>query len=176
MCIPVRGESVLVTLERPQADFDGDLLRAGEWKGLEEDPNSVLFWARYGNESLAQDLAAYFVSHRNGTEHWCRFRGMRHTSLVVQSSDLEDVSEMMQEITDRRTCSGTYYSDRIASNKDVTRWNDDRRPDQTGRNNFTVPGVMIRSTMNSRTNAKFHTDSTEPVGIVNKHQLPSCSA
>lgn len=60
----------------------------------------MLFWARYGNEGLAQELAAYFVSHRNGTEHWCGFRGVRHTSLVVQSSDLEDVSEMMQEITE----------------------------------------------------------------------------
>lgn len=99
VCVPLRGESILVTLERPQADYDVDKWLAKNWQGTEEFPNTALCWSRYGSAGLADELAAYFVSHRNGTEHWFSFRGARHTSLVVQTNGPEDVSIIMQEIT-----------------------------------------------------------------------------
>mgnify|MGYP001184566254 CR=1 FL=1 len=99
VCVPIKGESVLVTLERPNAAYDADKWLAGQWDAQEEFPNTALFWARYGSAGLAKELAAYFVSQRTGTENWFVFRGNMHTSLVVQTNNAEDVSQAMQTIS-----------------------------------------------------------------------------
>jgi len=97
--VPVSGESVLVTLERPHAAHDTDKWLTGEWDAQEEFPNTALFWARYGSAGLARELAEYFVSQRNGTDNWFVFRGVMHTSIVVQTDNAEDVSHEMQTIS-----------------------------------------------------------------------------
>ncbi len=99
VCVPIRGESVLVTLERPNAAFDTDKWLAGKWDAQEEFPNTALFWAHYGSAGLAKELAAYFVAERGGTDNWFVFRGKMHTSLVVQTNNAEDVSQAMQTIS-----------------------------------------------------------------------------
>lgn len=81
--IPIDGEWVIVTIERPWADFDLDLFRAGKWQAQEAFPNTALFWAKYGSKGLARELAANFISNRAENRDAGRFRGRMHTSLIV---------------------------------------------------------------------------------------------
>lgn len=97
MIVPVRGEWILVTLERPWAEYETDKWLRKEWKGPEELPNTALFWAREGTAMLSKELAAFFIAHRNDTGHWGRFRGVMHTGITVRAGK-NAVSGTMQEI------------------------------------------------------------------------------
>lgn len=96
ICVPIRGEWVIVTLERPWSSLDTDKWLRGEWKGSNELPNTALFWAREGTAGMARELAAYFVEHRN-TGDSGRYRGGMQTSIMVQAKK-GALSETMQKI------------------------------------------------------------------------------
>lgn len=96
--VPVQDESILVTLERPWAEYDIDKWLDVKWDGQEEFPNTALFWARDGSVGLARELAEYFLQHRDEPDKWVRFRGNAHTSMTVFGNGTT-VSSQMQEIT-----------------------------------------------------------------------------
>jgi len=98
VCIPVRNQWVLVTLERPWAMLDVDKWIRKEWQGQEELPNTALFWAREGIDGLAKELAASFVERRNDPALRGRVRGKMHTSLTVGAAE-NAVFKPFQEIT-----------------------------------------------------------------------------
>ena len=92
----VRGEWVLVTLERPWADYELDKFTDATQSKL---PNTALSWAREGTEGLARELAKTFVDHRDHGSHWGKLRGNWDTSLTVPASETE-VIEPFREITE----------------------------------------------------------------------------
>ena len=98
VCVPIKNESILVTLERPRAEYDADKWLAGTWEGREEFPNTAMFWAREGSHGLATELAASFMAQRSEFKDQFDFRGSMHTSLLVQGDGMRP-SVTMQQIT-----------------------------------------------------------------------------
>lgn len=99
VCVPVRGEWMMITLERPWADFRVEPWKQKTLKEPEELPNSALFWKRDGTAATAKHLAAYFLAHRADKGAWGRFRTpeTRHFGIVVRAGQ-DQVSEAMQTI------------------------------------------------------------------------------
>jgi len=81
----VKGEWVIVTLERPWAELQVKEFRAGTFGGTEELPNTALFWARDKSGGMAEELARFFVANRDKNRDG-KFRGLRHTSLIVPAT------------------------------------------------------------------------------------------
>lgn len=100
VCVPVGNESILVTLERPRAEYDTDKWLAGTWEGHEEFPNTPMFWAQYGSQGLSEELAASFIAQRNEFKDQFDFRGSMHTSVFVQGAGLKP-SLTMQQVTQK---------------------------------------------------------------------------
>lgn len=90
--VRVRGEWIIVTLDRPSAQLDVQKFREGRWEGEEALPNTPLFYADVGSEGLARELARYFIEHRSENIKHGKFRGMMHTTLLVPSEKIEVVA------------------------------------------------------------------------------------
>lgn len=99
VCVPVKGEWIMVTLERPRANLDTDKWINKKWEGKERFPNTAIFWAHEGSEALARNLAQFFIAHRTDKGRWGRFREpeTKHLGLVVRASQ-DAVSDSMQMI------------------------------------------------------------------------------
>lgn len=98
--VPCRGAWMLVTLERPRADFQIE-----EWKkeprpGPEEFANTMLFWAKYGEGELARELAAYFLSLRDKPRKAGHYRGRMHTAITLGSDDDGVIQEPWSSISE----------------------------------------------------------------------------
>lgn len=97
--VPVQGDWMLVTLDRPWGDFEVDRWINNRPPDSEELPNTATFWARDGSEGLAAELADYFVANRDKpTGRWGRFRGRKHTNVVVPAK-MDEVLEPFRSIS-----------------------------------------------------------------------------
>ena len=98
-----RGAWMLVTAERPWAEYDLATYRAGKYIGDPEHPerlpNTPLFWAATGSKGMARELVESFVAHRgDGTRRWGRVRGTMHATLIVPA-ETDRVAAPFQDAT-----------------------------------------------------------------------------
>lgn len=91
--VPCRGAWMLVTLERPRADFQLEEWKDPAKRGPEEFSNTMLFWAKYGDAELGRELAAHFVAQRGKPRDAGHYRGRMHTAITIGSSDTGVIQE-----------------------------------------------------------------------------------